>query len=230
MLFDYDVLMTAQTHCQTLPVLLWSLKVLAWQCWWLSLMPSARKRLWCCELKNCPRSVVGHTPNLGRKYRGNILLFILLSCVHLNTQEVFHYKPNTLVFPWQDAAAAIDNMVRLRILTVTEGAFCWYRGLVQIGLLSLWSVRVRWCGKGCHQVNIHCELIVGRISSCPDASPFTRVLPAYPSWLSLTTPHDGKWQKQCQLIAHWNCKYVQKGRVSWNVRPVNNRKEKFRKS
>lgn len=87
------------------------------------------KRLWCCELKNCPRSIVGHTPNLGRKYRGDFFLCILLPSVRLDTQEYSTTSLNLhLIFPWQDAAAAIDNMVWLGVHILTEGAFCWFRG------------------------------------------------------------------------------------------------------
>ena len=66
-----------------------------------------------------------------------------------------------LVFPWQDAAAAIDNMVWLGILLLTEVAFCWYRGHLFIHEFAeppkLQGCMGKYRLSSCE--NIHCELI-----------------------------------------------------------------------
>lgn len=52
-----------------------------------------------------------------------LLCFSVAECVFRR-----HEAKLDLVFPRQDAAAAIDNMVWPRILTLAEVAFGWHRG------------------------------------------------------------------------------------------------------
>lgn len=169
-----------------------SWNVLAWLCWCLSLVPSARSRLCHCKLENYPRRVVSFTHKLGRKYRGDLFLCILPPVVHWGTQETFRYKrkltpcislAGCCSSYWQHGKAGNPHS--------NWSCLCWYRRpCSNIGVLDLWSVRIGWGGKSCHQVKLFPVnwLLVKLV--CAQTPLHLAVSPAHPSGLvSHWPPH-----------------------------------------
>lgn len=167
----------------------------------------------------------------------------LFFCCHFTKYVFRHYKKHLtanlnsyLVFFWQDAAAAIDNMVRLGILLLTEVAFWWYRGHLVLHSVCQTSKVTRLHEEvhtNCHRVKIFTvNWSLMKLSFLRYLSPFDNNVkanhPCWPvtHWLPMSRLRNCK---QCKIIAQWNCIFYKSDRVAWSVRPVNNWEEKFDK-